>query len=497
MSRSGPDLGGTAIGVAINGGHLYLPPCFAQSPAASGIAGMTSLRHTIVASNLRRARIFANAVIHALASIKVAVSLIVLLAVVISAATILETKHGRPYSQWFVYHSSWFVGLLGLVGASVFCAAYVRFPWKRHQAGFVITHAGLLVLLSGSALTLWRGIDGQIVLSEGAKTDQLTLSQRSQITAYWADRPHDRPYVFSFDGGPVNWSPGTSLDIGSVDGMSARVLHYYQCSQPVENWAADDSGRGGPLMRFQFAGPQGGHGGTSALQTTQPIAGLLADQDFGDEVLVGPIAIRLQRAASDAMLADFLNPPSKDLGEKGVLTIYYKDNVQRVEVDQHVGQAVKIGNTGAKVELVQYLGNAKLDAAGKFQPIDETVRNPLVELKINLPGEDQPFRQVAFAKSPLLNFDGVYERECPVKFVYQHPTITPATAIEFLQARDGKLYGRTIAGGKCESLGEVTTDSRLKIHGGFVFTVNEFMPHARREISFKPAEKNSDDDAIA
>src|SRR6478735_1746006 len=95
-----------------------------QSRVASGIAGMTSLRHTIVASNLRRARIFANAVIHALASIKVAVSLIVLLAVVISAATILETKHGRPYSQWFVYHSSWFVGVLGLVAASVFCAAY-------------------------------------------------------------------------------------------------------------------------------------------------------------------------------------------------------------------------------------------------------------------------------------------------------------------------------------------------------------------------------------
>ncbi len=455
---------------------------------------MTSLIHTIVVLNLRRARKFANAVIHALASSKVAVSLLILLAVVISAATILETKQGRPYSQWFVYHSSWFVGLLGLLGASVFCAAYVRFPWKRHQAGFVITHAGLLVLLSGSAITSWHGIEGQIVLMEGEKTDQFTLSQRSQITAHWTDRPNDRPYVFTFDSGPVNWKSGTNLDIGSVDGMSARVLHYYQCSQPVENWVADTSGHGGPLMRFQLAGPQGGHAETLALQTTQPVAGMLADQDYGDEVFVGPIAIRLQRATSDTMLADFLSPPSKELGEKGVLTIYYKDIVQHVSVDQHVGQAIKIGNTGARVELVQYLSNAKLDAAGKFQPIDETVRNPLVELKINLPGEDQPFRQVAFAKSPLLNFDGVYERECPVKFAYQHPKFTPATAIEFMQARDGKLYGRTIAGGQCESIGAVTTDSRLKLHGGFVFTVNEFIPHARREISFKPAVKNLDDD---
>ena len=221
----------------------------------------------------------------------------------------------------------------------------------------------------------------------------------------------------------MNWSPGTSLDIGSVDGMGARVLHYYQCSQPIENWAADDSGHGGPLMRFRFPGPQRWHG-EPALANDSACCWFLADQDYGDEVLVGPIAIRLQRATSDAMLADFLNPPSKELGEKGVLTIYYKDIVQRVSVDQVVGKAVKIGNTGAKVELVQYLSNAKLDAAGKFQPLDETIRNPLVELKINLPGEDQPFRQVAFAKSPLLNFDGVYERECPVRFVYQHPKIT-------------------------------------------------------------------------
>ena len=217
---------------------------------------MTCYGHTIVASNLRRAKTLANAVIHALASIKVAVCLIVVLAVVISAATILEAKHGRPYSQWFVYHSSWFVGLLGLLGASVFCAAYVRFPWKRHQAGFVITHAGLTGVakwFAAHALAWNRGPDRTIRRAQS--TDQLTLSQRSQITAYWADRPHDRPYVFTFDSGPVDWSPGTEPGHRQRRWHARRVLHYYRRSQPVENWVADDSGRGGPLMRFQLAGP--------------------------------------------------------------------------------------------------------------------------------------------------------------------------------------------------------------------------------------------------
>jgi hypothetical protein len=95
---------------------------------------------------------------------------------------------------------------------------------------------------------------------------------------------------------------------------------------------------------------------------------------------------------------------------------------------------------------------------------------------------------VAFAKSPLLNLDGVYERVCPVKFVYQHPKIKPSAAIEFLQG-DGKLYCRSTDGRKYEPHGVVTAGSRLTIPGGFTLLVTEYLPHARRQISFKSAEK--------
>ncbi|HVT30557.1 MAG TPA: hypothetical protein VHE81_21285, partial [Lacipirellulaceae bacterium] len=451
--------------------------------------------HVICASVVfQKAKSYAKVTIDSLASIKVAVVLIVLLAVAIAAGSILDAKYGHAYSQWYVYHSSWFLCLLSLLAASVFSAAYVRFPWKRHQTGFVITHTGLLVLLAGSLLSYWRGIEGQIVLLDGKSTDQLTLNNRSQVTAYWTKHPNDRPYVYTFDTGPVDWKPGTVLSIGSVDGMSARILHYYQRSRPIENWVASGSERNGPLVRFRLKQPQS----TSVIEASvlhpeQSVTGLLVDQDYGDEVLDGPIAIRLQRATSKAMLNDFLCPPHEQLGGKGVLTVYYQDEVQRVTVAHHVGKAIEIGNTGAKVELVQYLDDAKLDAAGKFQPIGAVARNPLVELKINIPGEEKPYRQVAFAKSPLLNFDGVYKRDCPVKFVYQHPKIKPKAAIEFLQSRDGKLYGRTIVDGKCESHGEVTTGSQLEIPGGPILTLTDYMPHARRKVTFKPAERSADD----
>jgi hypothetical protein len=425
-----------------------------------------------------------RALIQTLASLKLAVCLIIVLGMVIAVATFLETVHGRAYSQWFVYHSSWFMGLLTLLGASVFSAAYVRLPWKRHQSGFVITHAGLLVLLAGAIVSYQGGFEGQITLLEGASTNQLTLNDRSQITAYWVDRPHDRPYVFTFDSGPVDWRPGVTLDVGEVDGLSARILRYYRRSQRAENWVADEAGRGGPMIRFKL---EGSH-------VDACVENFLVDADYGGEVFVGPIAIRLQRTISEAMLADFLNPPDIDLGENGVLTIYHGNKVERLSVDDHVGQAVAIDDRGSKVELLQYLSNAKLDASGQFKSVGEDIRNPFVELKIQLPTDDEPYRQVAFAKSPLLNFDGVYERDCPIRFVYRHPKVAPTAAVEFLQSSGGKLYSRTVENGTTSSQGEVSPGSQIKLPGGFTFTVSEYVPHARREVFFRAPEYSENDE---
>lgn len=417
----------------------------------------------------------AGSIARLLGSTQIEACLIAVVATIVFAAVILQTKHDRLYSQWFLYHTTWFMALRILAAASILCAMTARLPWKCNHIGLFFSRAGLVLLLIGSLITSWRGFEGQIVLAEGASTDQLSLEGRRQITASWADRPGAPPYVFTFESGPIDWSPTTQLDIGTIDGMSARVLKYYQHGQATESWGADETRTGGPLVRFSLQGP-----GESS------VAHILSDQDFGAELFVGPIALRLQRATSDAMLADFLQTANAELPEKGLLTIYYQGDVKHAVVDEHIGKSITLGDTGANVELVQYFANAKLDNTGTFKPIGEEPKNPLVEMRVHVPNEEKPFRQVAFAKSPLLNFDGVYDRVCPVKFVYEHPKINSTSAIELMQATDGKLYARTTASGNRESNGEVTTGSRLDIPGGFTFVVAEYLPHARREISFKP-----------
>lgn len=431
-------------------------------------------------------------IVSALTSKRAAIGLFCSVIVSIAIGTLIETVYGRPYALWFIYHSTWFACLLGLVACHALGMLVVRLSWRQDRLQ-MLTYAGLVLLLFGSALTWRRGIQGQISLLKGNSTDQLAIDGLDQITVSWAERPEERPYVFTFESGPVDWRRGKQLDLGQVDELRARVLNYYHVAQPIERMVADSSGHGGPLVQFEVSTLPAAGPARDSLTVGKAVTGTLADQDFGAELLVGAVAIRLQRANSDAMLADFLQSSPDQLGEKGVLTAYYEDVVEHVAVDDHIGKSVAVGKRGAKVELVQYLANAKLDAAGQFQSIGSDPKNPLVELKVSVPGDKRPFRQVAFAKSPLLNFDGVYGRDCPIKFTYQHPKLKTGRAVELMQGHDGRLYGRVVSDGKVQSLGEVTAAKKIGVGNGSTFVITEYLPHSRREVSFQKAERVAQD----
>jgi hypothetical protein len=111
----------------------------------------------------------------------------------------------------------------------------------------------------------------------------------------------------------------------------------------------------------------------------------------------------------------------------------------------------------------------------------------MVELRVHLPDGKEPLRQIAFAKDALLNLDGVYARECPVKFRYRHAALKTEPAVELLQAGDGKLYGRVIGEQGFALHGVVKAGAKFPIGKEFEFVVTEYLPHAKNELSFEPA----------
>jgi len=416
-----------------------------------------------------------------LASPKTMVVLLLALAGVLAWGTHLESRHGSAQARWFVYESAWFFGLLTLLGMHVLCAAASRWPWQPRYGGVVVTHLGLIVLLAGASQSYWGGIEGHISLVENDTIDHLVLTRGDQVSAFWVGRPQDSSFEFTFEGGPVDWPAGKSLDLGEVDGVSARVLAYHPRAVAKETWVADESRRGGPAVQFTASGPTG----------MSVVEGWLVDQQFGDAVSVGPIRLQLQQAVSERMVEEFHKPPADDLGEQGQLTMYYADVAERVAVDRSVGQKIALGTSGVEVEIAEYLPNAVPDRLGNFATKGHQPKNPMVELRVRLPGEDQPLRQIAFAKDPLLNLDGVYSRLCPVKFRYEHAAVQSQLAVELLQTGSGKLLGRLCSAGKRESPRELHPGDGFDLPGQFRLQIAGHIPHARRRVTYEASSASS------
>src|SRR4030095_14394593 len=85
------------------------------------------------------------------------------------------TRCGAPVAKEKVYGTIWFTLFLTFLGINVLCAALSRLPWKRHHLGFVITHAGILVILAGSLITQRFGFDGSLALAQGDRANRIPL----------------------------------------------------------------------------------------------------------------------------------------------------------------------------------------------------------------------------------------------------------------------------------------------------------------------------------
>lgn len=124
-------------------------------------------------------RSFPEALFDALASLRLAVIVMVTLGSTCAIATFYESKHGTAAVQRVFYKTPWFAFILVTLGANIFCAMMKRYPFKKHHVGFVLAHIGILTLLTGSLVSLHYGLDSNMALYEGESTDRVSLLQKA------------------------------------------------------------------------------------------------------------------------------------------------------------------------------------------------------------------------------------------------------------------------------------------------------------------------------
>ena len=177
-----------------------------------------------------------DAVYRFLASLKLAVISLSSLAAALAYATFFESSYGTAAAQDYVYQSTWFAVLLAFLAINILCAALIRFPWKKRQTGFVITHAGLLVLIFGSYCSFKTADEGMVGMLEGESRASWCAGRRPGDP-----RPGARPahpgshgeYDLPFKPGPFPWGSGQAHLHGMLDLVLSCALRRQRCPVPL------------------------------------------------------------------------------------------------------------------------------------------------------------------------------------------------------------------------------------------------------------------------
>ena len=153
-----------------------------------------------------------DGVYHFLASVKLAVISLGSLAAILAYATFFESNYGAAAAQEWVYMTPMFAIVLAFLATNILCAALIRYPWKKRQTGFVVTHAGLLIVLAGSWYTKQHSIEGDVVAMEGQVKNRADEARTPLIRVEELDPrdPHqvDRSWELPFRPGTFGWGPG-------------------------------------------------------------------------------------------------------------------------------------------------------------------------------------------------------------------------------------------------------------------------------------------------
>jgi hypothetical protein len=176
------------------------------------------------------------------------------LAASLATATIIESKYDTATAQYFVYQARWFYCLLTLLGLNILAVALSRLPWKKKHFPFLMAHAGILMILTGSYLTATLGLDGNLRIAEGEVNSAVELNDHVLLFREGEDVKTK----------PFPWMPeSVAEDFKGVEypDFKIRVEKYLSDAESKVNFVAgtDPEKKPGPAIQIRILGaPMGG-----------------------------------------------------------------------------------------------------------------------------------------------------------------------------------------------------------------------------------------------
>jgi hypothetical protein len=104
--------------------------------------------------------------VHILGSLNLAVILLITIAGAIAFATVMESKFDSDVARYYIYNAAWFNVWLLALALNLLCAALTRWPWQKKHIGFVVTHAGIILMLTGAVIGRTQGFEAFVSLDK-------------------------------------------------------------------------------------------------------------------------------------------------------------------------------------------------------------------------------------------------------------------------------------------------------------------------------------------
>jgi len=309
-----------------------------------------------------------NPIFEFFASLKLAVVLLAVLIVAAIAGTIYESSFDAKVARAYVYGAPWFNVWLILLGANLAVSAFSRWPWRKHHVAFLITHLGIITLLTGSLIGRIWGVEGTITLFKGEPPTNRLLVDQHQL------RVHDvdgivKGFSSEFLHHPPDANHPRALGV-LASGARLSIVDYAPALDGKLNPKPLAEG-GAPALHFTVS---------TAMMNQHLESWLLADDPQHGNFGMGLANIELKRGVAPTGRGDSPNrSPSAMTSTNRNTTQEEVDLEESIFAfskapDEQIGRVAKGGSTGAKVQLMQPQNGSKgsvvVNVAGRRSTID-------------------------------------------------------------------------------------------------------------------------------
>ncbi len=410
-----------------------------------------------------------------LASLKLAVILLVFFAAMLSWATFYESSTSTEEAQRLIYKTQWFDFFLFLLGLNVACSALSRLPWKKHHTGFVLTHTGIIIILIGSLITRKYGIEGTLRLQEGESASHIRLGEIALSVSVPRLNVRENFDPWFVEGG-IPKNKEIRYQIGETD-LVCYVDNYYFNPRTVEHVSKADEGN--PAVQIAFSQ-------TGDSRSVQP-HWLMAGNTDRNALDLGMAKVVFRQIESEEELQKQLSPPKKkEMSTKTEGELFLKNEkgevVQTIPVEDFKTMPYTFEHNDEQyvVKFVEFFSRAVIQK-GKLVNKENGKMNPA--LRFELHGPEGPEVHLAFSLFPKLgSMHGGSESASGLQgqFVYpMNESSNFSNEVVILDGPEDNLYYRaTNISGKFSS-GEVNVGETFETTWPNVLLgVLQYYPHA-------------------